>query len=74
MSKNNIRTAINKLDRDPNLALLEQEGIVSKFGNLTALGRRVQADLLFKGESGDMQSIVSAVNSVYGEVDEAPEA
>lgn len=67
MSKTTIRTNINKLDRDPNLVLLEQEGIVSAFGNLTSLGRRVQADLVFRGEAGDMQTIVDAVNRVYAE-------
>lgn len=66
--KPTIRTKINQLDTDPDLLLLAQEGIVSEFGNLTDLGRRVQADLIFRGKDGTKQDLIDAVNRVY-EVD-----
>lgn len=61
----NIRQKINLSDRDANLVVLEQHGIVSSGGNLTDLGRRIQADLVFRGGNGDMEEVVDAVLGVY---------
>lgn len=61
----NIRQKINLSSRDPQLVVLEQHGIVSENGNITALGRRIQGDLLLRGESADVAGLVEAVLGVY---------
>lgn len=43
----NIRQKINNMTLDKDFVLLRDAGIVSDFGNLTALGRRVLCDMLF---------------------------
>lgn len=60
----NIRQKINNLGADPGLVLLEKYDIVSEFGNLTDLGRRIQADRIFRGEDGTVEGLVAAVKAV----------
>ena len=67
MSNQNLtlRQKINLASRDPELVMLEQHGVVSANGNITALGRRIQADLIFRGGNGDMADLVEAVLNAY---------
>lgn len=67
----NIRQKINRLGADEGLVLLAEHGIVSEFGNLTELGRRIQSDLVFKGEDGTMEDLVAAVKAATGVEDDA---
>lgn len=70
MSRVNLRKKINGLGANPDLVLLEKYGVVSEFGNITALGRRIQSDLQFNGKKGTMAEIVASVKAV--EAAEAP--
>jgi len=63
----NIRQTINALKKSADDRLLEKHGVVSEFGNITDLGRRIQADLIFEGKSGDKASLVTAVQAVEAE-------
>lgn len=55
--------------------LLVQQGIVSMNGNLTALGRRVQADLVFRGQDASKAGLANAIREALEvEVEEDTQA
>lgn len=62
-SKLNIRQRINALNNDSDDVVLYKNGVISPEGNLTDLGRRVQADLVFGGKTGSKADIVEAVKA-----------
>lgn len=62
----NIREKINLLKINKDDRLLMEEGIISDFGNLTDLGRRIVLDTLFSDK--DLKKVVvDAVKAVRKE-------